>query len=72
MYNKLKSRLQPKAKDEPELTHSWPAAIEEKPTIDICDISVVAFHLNLQKEENVYFATFIFEIDCKLKVWALM
>lgn len=35
--------------------------------IDICGISAAAFKMNLRKEENVFFATSLFEIDRELE-----
>src|SRR3954453_5512360 len=37
-----------------------------KPTIDICGISAVAFQMNLKREENIFFATSLFKINCEL------
>jgi hypothetical protein len=42
---------------------------ERGPTIDICSILAAAFWSNLQRKENTFFTTFLFEIDCKLEAW---
>jgi hypothetical protein len=34
-----------------------------RPTIDICQITANAFHLNLKKKDNELFTTSLYEID---------
>jgi hypothetical protein len=40
---------------------------QRKPTIDICNISAAAFQVNLQREDNIFFTTSMFEIDRELE-----
>ncbi len=39
----------------------------QRPTIDICQITANAFHLNLKKKDNEFFTTSLYEIDRLLK-----
>jgi hypothetical protein len=39
------------------------ASQKNKPLIDICGISAVAFKTNLKQEQNTYFTTSLYEID---------
>ena len=50
---KRRSKLEP----QPELKYS----------IDICGISAIAFRLNLQRSENTFFTTSLYEINYILK-----
>jgi uncharacterized protein YutE (UPF0331/DUF86 family) len=38
-----------------------------RPTIDICQITANAFHLNLKKKDNELFTTSLYEIDWLLR-----
>jgi hypothetical protein len=38
-----------------------------KPTIDICQITANAFHLNLKKKDNELFTTSLYKIDQLLR-----
>jgi hypothetical protein len=69
MYNELKGRT---AQNASKTLHRVKQEKErqQKPTIDICGISAAAFWLNLQKENNIFFATSMFEIDRELKARA--
>jgi hypothetical protein len=39
----------------------------QRPTIDICQITTNAFHLNLKKKDNEFFTTSLYKIDQLLK-----
>ena len=67
MYAKLRGKLN--ACNEPLRLPQARRQIngQEKPTIDICSISVAAFRLNLKRKENTFFATSLFEIDRELE-----
>ena len=41
--------------------------LELKYSIDICGISAIAFRSNLQRKENTFFTTSLYEINCILK-----
>jgi hypothetical protein len=56
--NKLKLRKQPKI----QLTTERP----EK-TINICEISYLAFYINLKYSENTSFLLSLYELDCELE-----
>jgi hypothetical protein len=44
-----------------------PTKESPKPTIDICQITANAFHLNLKKKDNKLFTTSLYEIDRLLR-----
>src|SRR4051794_21149624 len=59
-------------KDKPQALEApaTPCQVKKKEvvklTIDICGISAMAFQANLKREENIFFATSLFEIDYEL------
>jgi hypothetical protein len=44
-----------------------PTKESPKPTIDICQITANAFHLNLKKKDNELFTTSLYKMDWLLR-----
>ena len=68
MNNTLSAIGFPKQAAEPRKRRSkLELQLELKYSIDICGISAIAFRSNLQRRENTFFTTSLYEINCILK-----
>jgi hypothetical protein len=65
MYNKLQGRTNKlELREQPA---KQPTIEKHKRTIDICEISYLAFYTNLKRSKNTLFSLSLYELDCKLE-----
>jgi hypothetical protein len=65
MYNKLQGRTN-KLKLREQLAKQLTIKKPER-TIDICEISYLAFRINLKYSKNTLFLLSLYKLDCKLE-----